>query len=63
MTSITLKIIGEMLNDIYNIGNMPNELLTSTFTTLPKKPGTKECEDFTTISLSCHHTNCYSEPL
>ena len=44
----------ELYNDIYTTGLIPEELLLSVYTTLPKKPRATECSDFRTISLMPH---------
>ena len=41
-------------NNIYDTGNIPDDMLTSTFITLPKKHGTSDCENYRTISLMSH---------
>src|SRR5438552_6228513 len=43
--------ITEIANDMYNSGNIPEDLLISIFIALPKKPGATECELHGTISL------------
>ena len=49
-----IKRLTTLLNNIYDTGNIPNDMLSSTFITLPKKPGTTECECHRTISLMSH---------
>ena len=49
-----IKKLCSLLNNIYDTGNIPTEMLTSTFITLPKKPGTTDCECHRTISLMSH---------
>ena len=44
----------EILNEMYESGNLPDDLLKSVFITLPKKPGAVECEAYRTISLMSH---------
>ena len=46
----------EIINDIYNSGAIPEDLSRSIFVTLPKKPGTTDCECHRTISLMSHVT-------
>ena len=46
-----VEIITKLLNDIYNSGHIPDDLMRSIFIALPKKPGTTECEEHRTISL------------
>ena len=43
--------ITEIANDMYNSGNIPEDLSKSIFIALPKKPGATECELHRTISL------------
>ena len=45
-----------ILNQIYETGNIPEDLLKSIFVTLPKRPGTIDCELHRTISLMSHVT-------
>ena len=45
-----------VLNEIYNSGDIPEDLTKSIFITLPKKPGAIECELHRTISLMSHVT-------
>ena len=47
----SVEKITEIANDIYNSGNMPEDLSKSIFIALPKKPGATECELHRTISL------------
>jgi len=49
-----VKQLTELLNTIYNTGEIPNDLSTSIFITLPKKPGTTDCGSHRTISLMSH---------
>ena len=57
-----IKTIGEfgiekltqLYNSIYETGHIPQELLTSVYITLPKKPRATECSDYRTISLMPH---------
>ena len=48
--------ITELLNEIYDTGQIPTETLKSIFITLPKKAGATECELHRTISLMSHVT-------
>jgi hypothetical protein len=50
-----IGIITNLLNDIYNTGHIPDDLLKAVFIALPKKSGA-ECEDFRTISIMNHAT-------
>ena len=49
-------MITKLLNDIYDSGCIPNDLLKSIFIALPKKSRAVECEDHRTISLMSHMT-------
>ena len=44
------------LNEIYDSGEIPEDLSKSIFIRLPKKPGARECELHRTISLMSHTT-------
>ena len=44
----------EILNEVYNSGEIPDDLSKSVFIALPKKPGAIECELHRTISLMSH---------
>jgi hypothetical protein len=48
--------VTDILNEIYDSGEIPDELTKSIFIALPKKPGTIECELHRTISLMSHLT-------
>ena len=50
-----VEIITKLLNDVYNSGHIPDDL-SSIFIALPKKPGTTECEEHHTISLTSQLT-------
>src|SRR5438552_17728198 len=45
------KITDIAFNDMYNSGNIPEDLSKSIFIALPKKPGATECELHRTVSL------------
>ena len=45
-----------LLNDIYDKGTIPGDMLRSIFVTLPKKTAATECENHRTISLMSHLT-------
>ena len=45
-----------LFNNIYDTGFLPEEMLSSTFITLPKKPKASECGDYRTLSLMSHIT-------
>src|ERR1700730_7448816 len=49
--NLVLRKITEIGNDIYNSGEIPDDLSKSIFIELPKKPGVTECELHRTISL------------
>ena len=49
-----IKKLTILLNNIYDTGNIPADMLTSTFIALPKKHGTSDCENHRTISLMSH---------
>ena len=51
-----IQVLTKLLNDIYNTGYIPADMLQSIFIALPKKPGSIECEDHRTISLMSHVT-------
>jgi len=44
----------EICNEIYHSAEIPEDLRTSIFIVLPKKPSATECSDHRTISLMCH---------
>ena len=62
ITADMLKALGEfgvstltqMCNKMYETAYLPEDLRTSIFILLPKKPKAIECSDFRTISLMCH---------
>ena len=64
ITSEMLKALGDfgidkltlLFNKIYDTGFLPEEMLSSTFITLPKKPKANECGDDRTLSLMSHIT-------
>ena len=49
-----LQKLTECLNEIYDTGEIPEELSKSIFIALPKKAGAIECELHRTISLMSH---------
>ena len=51
-----LELLQLLANAIYNKGVFPDELYKSTFTTIPKKSGAVDCENFRTISIMSHVT-------
>ena len=46
----------DIINKTYGDGEVPENLNTSVFIALPKKPAVVECEQHRTISLMCHIT-------
>ncbi|GFO24183.1 RNA-directed DNA polymerase from mobile element jockey-like [Plakobranchus ocellatus] len=48
--------VTHLLNEIYDLGQIPTDLSKSMFIALPKKPGATECELHRTISLMSHIT-------
>ena len=46
----------QLLNEIYDTGQLPQDISRSVFIALPKKPGATECELHRTISLMSHVT-------
>ena len=49
-----IKKLTDMINEIYEKGEIPRDLSRSIFTALPKRPGAIECELHRTISLMSH---------
>jgi exonuclease III len=47
-------VLTELTNKMYETAHIPDDLKTSVFILLPKKPKALECSDFRTISLMCH---------
>src|SRR5688572_6326517 len=56
MISFGVKKVTEIVNEIYDSGDIPTDLSKSISISLPKKPGTIECEMYRTISLMSHIT-------
>ena len=46
----------ELLNEVYDTGDIPEDMSKSIFIALPKKPGATECGMHRTISLMSHIT-------
>lgn len=44
----------DIINEIYNIGDISEYISRSIFKAMPKKPGTKECELYRSINLTSH---------
>ena len=49
----------ELFNEVYDSGHIPDDLLKSVYTTLPKKPKATKCEEHRTISLMPHVMKIY----
>ena len=51
-----LEKLNELINKVYNTGNIPGDLSKSMFIAIPNKPKANECELHRTISLMSHTT-------
>ena len=51
-----IEKLTDLVNEIYDSGDIPEDLSKSIFITLPKKPGAVECELHRTTSLMSHIT-------
>ena len=51
-----IEKVTEVINEIYNTGEIPEDLSKSIFIALPKRAGANECELHRTISLMSHIT-------
>lgn len=51
-----IETMTKLANDIYEKGQLPEELCQSVFIALPKTAGSINCEDYRTISLISHIT-------
>ena len=49
-----VELLTDIANDVYDSGEIPEDLRKSIFIALPKKPGATECELHRTISLMSH---------
>jgi len=49
-----IDLIWNFLNDIYETGKLPKEMMKSVFIALPKVPGTFECSQYCIINLMSH---------
>jgi len=49
-----IEIVWRLVNNIYEQGKFPREMLKSLFVVLPKIPGTLDCANHRTISLMSH---------
>ena len=56
LEDIGIDFLTKLLNSIYDSGKIPKDLAKSVFITLPKIPGTMECELYRTVSLMSHLT-------
>ena len=56
LDELGVDTITKLINDIYDTGEIPEDLTKSIFIALPKKPGTTECELHRIISLMSHTT-------
>ncbi|KAI5738261.1 hypothetical protein M8J77_004739 [Diaphorina citri] len=54
--SIAIERITNLINNIYNTGKWPKDLLKTILVPLPKKTNAKECKEYRTISCICHLT-------
>ena len=46
-----VEVVTKIANCIYDTGGIPNQMAQSVFITIPKKPGTIQCDKFRTISV------------
>lgn len=46
-----VNAVTKLANRIYDTGQIPSAMQRSAFTTIPKKPGAMECNEFRTISI------------
>ena len=56
LDEIGVDTITKLINDIYDTGEIPEDLTKSMFIALPKKSGTTKCELHRIISLMSHTT-------
>ena len=56
MGDFGIEKITDLLNEVYDTGQIPTDMSKSIFIALPKKPGATECESHRTISLMSHVT-------
>ena len=59
LEDIGIDFLTKLLNSIYDSGKIPKDLAKSVFITLPKIPGTMDCELYRTISLTSHLTKVH----
>ncbi|KAL1446126.1 hypothetical protein WDU94_014018 [Cyamophila willieti] len=55
--------ITHLINQIYDTGIWPEDLLKTVLVPLPKKPNATQCKDFRTISFICHLTKAITRIL
>ena len=51
-----IDALHKIIDQIYECGEIPEELSKSVFIAMPKKPGAIDCDQFRTISLMSHVT-------
>jgi hypothetical protein len=56
LDELGVDVFTKLINNIYDTGEIPEDLTKSIFIALPKKPGATECELHRTISLMSHVT-------
>ena len=56
LEDIGIDFLTKLLNSIYDSGKIPKDLAKSVFISIPKIPGTMDCELYRTISLMSHLT-------
>ncbi|GFS27514.1 RNA-directed DNA polymerase from mobile element jockey-like, partial [Elysia marginata] len=49
-----IEVLTNLCNCMYSTAYIPEDLKTSVFILLPKKPKARDCSDYRTISLMCH---------
>lgn len=49
-----INTLTRLYNVVYDTGEIPTDWLHSTFVTIPKKPTSKKCEEYRTISIMSH---------
>ena len=54
LEDIGIDTLHKFFNKMYDTGEIPSDMAKSIFITLPKKPGTKICDEHPTISLMSH---------
>lgn len=53
-SSVGLKEMTKVFNEIYSTGILPKDWLKSVFVTIPKKTNSTNCDDYRMISLMSH---------